>query len=156
MNAYVEATLHQLSVAIQSIVDIMDKLEPSNLQIQPTENKLSIGQLLAHMSLICKADLLISEEATVEKMSEFYSSKSLLSIAEMKEALLSNFALLENCYLDYTEEELMQTTTSYWGVSYTRFEWLLEISSHLYHHRGQLHAMLVHCVGKDPKVALFE
>ena len=74
----------------------------------------------------------------------------------MKEALLSNFALLENRYLDYTEEELMQTTTSYWGVSYTRFEWLVEISSHLYHHRGQLHAMLIHCVGKDPNVALFE
>ena len=156
MNVYVKATMHQISIAVRSIADMMDNLEPSDLDVQPTKNKLSIGQLLAHMSLICKADLLISDEATEEKMSEFYSSNPLLSIAEMKEALLSNFALLEERYLGYTEEELMQTTTSYWGVSYTRFEWLLEISSHLYHHRGQLHAMLVHCVGKDPKVALFE
>ena len=42
------------------------------------------------------------------------------------------------------------------GVTYSRYEWSLEIVAHLYHHRGQLHAMLVHCNGKDPKVPLFE
>lgn len=156
MNPYVKATLNQISIAVRSVIDMMDKLEPSDLTIQPTENKFSIGQLLAHMSLICKADLLISDEASEGQMSSFYSSNSLHTLAEMKEALLSNFTLLENRYLHYTEDELMQMTTSYWGVSYTRFEWLLEISSHLYHHRGQLHAMLVHCARKDPEVALFE
>ncbi len=156
MNEYVKATLNQISLALRSITDIMDKVEPSDLEVQPTENKFSIGQLLAHLSLICKADLLISDEATEDQMSTFYTSNPLHTLAEMKEALIANFALLENRYLNYTEDELVQTTTSYWGVSYTRFEWLLEISSHLYHHRGQLHAMLVHCVGKDPEVALFE
>ncbi|WP_432361924.1 DinB family protein [Sporosarcina sp. UB5] len=156
MNPYVKATLNQISIAVQSVIDMMDKLEPSDLTIQQTENKFSIGQLLAHMSLICKADLLISDEAPEDQMSSFYSSNSLHTLAEMKEALLSNFTLLENRYLNYTEDELMQMTTSYWGVSYSRFEWLLEISSHLYHHRGQLHAMLVYCARKDPEVALFE
>lgn len=156
MNSYVKTALNQISIAVRSIADMMDKLELSDLVIQPTENKFSIGQLVAHISLICKADLLISDEASEEQMSTFYSSNHLQTLPEMKDALLANFALLEKRYFEYTEEELMQTTTSYWGVSYTRFEWLLEISSHLYHHRGQLHAMLVHCVGKDPEVALFE
>ncbi|MFD1205526.1 MULTISPECIES: DinB family protein [Sporosarcina] len=156
MNIYVKTTLHQISIAVQSIIAIMDSLEQNDLSIQPTENKLSIGELLTHLSVICKADLLISDEASEEQMSNFYSSSSLQSIEDMKNALLTNFALLENRYLHYTEEELMQTTTSYWGVSYTRFEWLIEISNHLYHHRGQLHAMLVHCAMKDPDVALFE
>ncbi|MGN7386361.1 DinB family protein [Sporosarcina sp. SAFN-015] len=156
MNSYVKTTLNQISIAVRSIADMMDKLELSDLVIQPTENKFSIGQVVAHISLICQADLLISDEASEEQMSTFYSSNRLQTLLEMKDALLANLALLENRYLEYTEEELMQTTTSYWGVSYTRFEWLLEISSHLYHHRGQLHAMLVHCVGKDPEVVLFE
>lgn len=156
MNSYVKTTLNQISIAVWSIADMMDKLELSDLVIQPTENKFSIGQVVAHISLICQADLLISDEASEEQMSTFYSSNRLQTLLEMKDALLANLALLENRYLEYTEEELMQTTTSYWGVSYTRFEWLLEISSHLYHHRGQLHAMLVHCVGKDPEVVLFE
>lgn len=156
MNNYVKSALNQISNAVRSITEIMDKLSPSDLDIQPTDNKFSIGQLVAHISLICQADLLISDEASEEQMSTFYSSKQLQNISEMKEALLATFALLEKRYLEYTEEELVQTTTSYWGVSYTRFEWLLEISSHLYHHRGQLHAMLVHCVGKDPEITLFE
>lgn len=156
MNVYVKTALNQILIAVRTIADMMDKLEMSDLVIQPTENKFSIGQLVAHISLICQADLLISDEASEEQMSTFYSTNCLQTILEMKESLLANFALLENRYLGYTEEELMKTTTSYWGVSYTRFEWLLEISSHLYHHRGQLHAMLVHCVEKDPEVALFE
>src|SRR5690606_38165416 len=156
MSEYVKSALNQISIAVRSIVDMMDKLEPGDLDIQPTENKYSIRQLLAHIPLICQADLLIADEASEEQMSNFYSSNRLQNTTVMKEALLENFALLENRYLHYTEEDLMQTSTSYWGVSYTRFEWLLEISSHLYHHRGQLHAMLVHCVGKDPEVALFE
>lgn len=156
MNEYIKSVLNQIHIAVNSTIDIMDKLETSDLAIQPTENKLSIGQLAAHLSLICQADLLISDEASEEQMSIFYSSNHLQTILEVKETLLANYNLLENRYLEYTKEELMQTTTSYWGVSYTRFEWLLEISSHLYHHRGQLHAMLVHCVGKDPEVALFE
>ncbi|MFS0690701.1 DinB family protein [Sporosarcina sp. 179-K 8C2 HS] len=156
MNAYVKATLNQISIAVHSIINMMDKLDLNDLDVKPTENKYSVGQLLAHMSLICQADLLISDEASQEQMSIYYSLNTLQTISEMKEALLANYTLLENRYLGYAEKELIQTTTSYWGVSYTRFEWLLEISSHLYHHRGQLHAMLVHCVGKDPKVALFE
>lgn len=156
MNNYVKSALNQISISVRSITEIMDKLSPSDLDIQPTDNKFSIGQLVAHISLICQADMLISDEASEEQMSTFYSSKQLQNISEMKEALLATFALLEKRYLEYTEEELVQTTTSYWGVSYTRFEWLLEISSHLYHHRGQLHAMLVHCVGKDPEITLFE
>ena len=71
MNVYVKATLNQISIAVRSIADIMDKLEPSDLDVQPTENKFSIGQLLAHMALICKADLLISEEASEEADEQF-------------------------------------------------------------------------------------
>lgn len=156
MSEYVKSALNQILIAVRSITDMMDKLEPTDLDGKPTENKNSIGQLLTHISLLCQADLLIADEASEEQMSMFYSSNQVQNTAEMKEVVQFNYALLENRYLGYSEEELMQTTTSYWGASYTRFEWLLEISSHLYHHRGQLHAMLVHCVGKDPEVALFE
>lgn len=156
MNPYVQATFNQISVSIRSISELLDELESGDLDAQPTENKLSIGQLFAHMALVCKADLLIANEASEEEMSDFYASNHFTAIEDIKEALLSNFSLLKTRYMNYTEDELMQRTTSYWGVSYTRFEWLLEISSHLYHHRGQLHAMLVHCLERDPKVPLFE
>lgn len=47
--------------------------------------------------------------------------------------------------MEFYEEELHMEMTSYWGTTYSWYEWLIEITTHLYHHRGQLHSMLVHC-----------
>ncbi|GIN59848.1 hypothetical protein J8TS2_41670 [Lederbergia ruris] len=89
-------------------------------------------------------------------MEEFYSDVSYKALASIKEGLRTNFKALKNEYLNLSEEELKMETTSYWGVTYTRYEWLLEILAHIYHHRGQLHAMLVHCYHQDPNILLFE
>ena len=135
---------------------MIDKLEESDLEKRPTPNKHSIGELLEHMALICKADSLISDGVSQEEMTAFYSSVSYENINDIKIDLQTNYQLLEEKFMKFTENELQKETTSFWGVTYTRFEWLLEIVAHIYHHRGQLHAMLVHCYEKDPKVPLFE
>lgn len=156
MNHYCKSTLHHINVAISSIVNMLEILEESDLQKRPTEHKHSIGELLEHISIICYADLLISNGATQDEMKDYYSSISLKNIFDIKVALIKNYQLLEDKYMNYTNDELQQKITSFWGVTYTRYEWLVEILAHIYHHRGQLHAMLVHCCGKDPKVPLFE
>jgi uncharacterized damage-inducible protein DinB len=156
VNKYCESAFKQLEIAISSIVKIIEKLEDKDLQKRPTNHKHSIGELLEHIATICKADHLISTGATQEEMSHFYSTISLQSLTEIKEALLKNYLYLKSKYMEYTENELHQKITSYWGVTYSRYEWLLEIIVHIYHHRGQLHAILVHCYDKDPKIRLFE
>ena len=137
MNSYCTYALHQIEVGVVSVVAIIDKQDEGDLLVKPTEGKHSVGELLKHIAVICRADFHISGGATQEE-------------------LLSNYSYLEQAFREMTEEELHQEMTSYWGVTYSRYEWLLEIVAHLYHHRGQLHAMLVHCNGKDPKVPLFE
>lgn len=156
MNPYCERALHQIKVAVTTIIEMIDKLEETDFPKRPTSNKHSIGELLEHIALICKADALIAEGASQDEMSAFYSSVVYENLAEIKVALQENYQLLEDKFMAFTEGELQQEITSFWGVTYTRFEWLLEIISHIYHHRGQLHAMLVHCYGQDPKVSLFE
>lgn len=54
------------------------------------------------------------------------------------------------------QKEKVRGNDSYWEVTYSRYEWLLEIVAHIYHHRGQLHAILVHSYGLDLKGSLFE
>ena len=75
---------------------------------------------------------------------------------EIKDALLRNYTFLQERFMQFDEEELHEEMTSYWGTMYSRHEWLLEIVTHLFHHRGQLHSMLVHYYGMDLKVQLFE
>ncbi|MBA9027288.1 DinB family protein [Peribacillus huizhouensis] len=156
MNTYCINALNQIKIALTKTVEIMDTLDETDLDYRPTQDKHSIGELLVHIASICKADLLIANGATQDEMSAFYSSVKYGSLSGIKTGLLDNFQILEESYLNYIEAELQQEITSFWGVTYSRYEWLLEILAHIYHHRGQLHAILVHCYAKDLKVLMFE
>ncbi|WP_043930411.1 DinB family protein [Bacillus sp. EB01] len=156
MNTYCKSTLHQIEIAIYTTASIIDQLEESDLPKRPHPDKFSVGELLGHLATICRADMAISNGATQEEMSHLYASIPYSNLIDIKAALFANFKALEERYKNYTDDELQQETTSYWGVSYTRYEWLLEILAHVYHHRAQLHALLVYCYGKDPEISLFE
>ncbi|MBD3107940.1 DinB family protein [Bacillus sp. AGMB 02131] len=156
MNKYCRNTLHQIQVAVTTLIEVMDTLEKEDLHKRPTLDKYSVGELLNHITTICSADMLISTGASQEQIQNFYAEVTYSSLAEMKVALMKNYYVLQKHYSNLTEDELFTKSSSYWGVTYTKYEWLLEILAHLYHHRGQLHAILVHCYQLDPKVALFE
>jgi uncharacterized damage-inducible protein DinB len=156
MNQYSQSVLHQMEVAITSIIEIMDCLTDEDLTKRPTPSKHSIGELLSHIALICKADYLIAGGAGQEEMDAYYSEKILLNLPEMRKELIHNFRNLREEISGLTDDLLTVETKSHWGVTYTKFEWLVEIVAHLYHHRGQLHAMLVNCYDRDLRVSLFE
>lgn len=156
MNTYCKSALHQIKIALTTTAGILDNLEEADLLKRPSSNKHSVGELSAHIAMICKADLLISKGATQEEMNEFYSNITDMDLDAIKEALVVNYQHLEEEYLNLTEVELQEKIAAYWGVTYTRYEWLLEVLAHVYHHRGQLHAILVHCCNKDPNILMFE
>ncbi len=156
MNTYTASALNQMEIALKTTIEMIETLEEDDLQKSPANNKRSIGELLEHIAVICKADLLISNGATQKEMTEYYSSVSLKSVEDVKDAIAYNYEILKDSYRILTESELQERTTSYWGATYTRYEWLLEIVAHIYHHRAQLHTLLVYCYGKDLNILLFE
>ncbi|RDU35711.1 DinB family protein [Neobacillus piezotolerans] len=149
-------TLNQIKFVLDTITDIADQLKEEDLKFRPTENKHSVGELFEHLAMICLADLRIAQGFSKEEMDTFYSGRSYKTIPEIKASIAENYQILKEAYLGFSEKELNEQITSYWGVTYSRFEWLLEILAHLCHHRGQLHAILVHCLHKDPGIPLFE
>lgn len=155
MNFYVQAALHQLQVAVHSTIQILDQLTEEDLALQPIAGKRSIRDQLAHMALICQADLLISGEASQAEMEAFYGKHELATRDEIRRTLLEGQQELAATYMAYTEQELGEKAVAYWGVAYTRYEWLLEIVVHMYHHRAQLYTILTEHV-RDLKVTLFE
>ena len=156
MNSYTRSALNQIEIALKTTIEIINTIEEADLQKRPTLHKRSIGELLEHIAVICKADFLIANEATEEEMNEFYAGITLENLHQIKGAIIDNYHFLKENYMNYTEIELQDRLTSYWGVTYTRYEWLLELLAHVYHHRGQLHTMLVHGCGKSLDVSLFE
>lgn len=156
MNPYCAGCLHQIEIALHKTIDMMKQLKEEELFLRPTPDKMSIGELLQHIATICKTDYYISLGYSEEKMTTIYKEIKAESFEEVEAEIKASFTLLAQAYRGYSDEDLQQPVISYWGTSYTRFEWLVEIVAHIYHHRGQLHATLTHCYGKDYNFVLFE
>ena len=150
----IQSVFKHIDTAVASLVDICDQLNEDDLHLVPIEGKRSVGELLSHLALICLADLYISEGASEEEMAQFYEKNGLYSVDQIKHALITNRNFLYRRYMQFTTEELLHVTTSYWGASYSRLEWLLEMMGHMYHHRGQLYSMLT-LMGREPKTPMF-
>lgn len=156
MISYCTPVFHQMEIAVHSTLELISSIEERDWNVRPTDGKFSVGELAGHIALICEADRRIADGATETEMSAFYSTATHDSLQAAKTELLESFERLRSFYLPLTEQQLQEPCTSYWGVTYTRFEWLLETLVHMVHHRGQLHALLVHCLGAQPDAALFE
>lgn len=152
---YVQAVIHQLQIAVKTVLDMYEVMEEESLDQKPIPEKRSIRELSSHLSILMKADLLIMEGNSKEGMNLFYKNSTPHTIEEMKKVLVSGFEDLSQKYQSYSIEELNEIKASYWGVPYSRFEWLLQIMAHFYHHRAQLHMFLSESKNMD-NINLFE
>ncbi|QWG33259.1 DinB family protein [Bacillus mycoides] len=152
---FVPSALNQVKIAIDTSIQILNQYTESDLKIQPIESKRSLFEMCTHLSLICHADLLILNGITEKELHTFYIEQTPETITQMQQTMIQGYDLLSKTFLSYSNEELAEIMTAYWGISYSRFEWLLEIVAHFYHHRGQIHVLLVEHI-KDPKISLFE
>ncbi|MCU4911752.1 DinB family protein, partial [Bacillus cereus] len=90
-----------------------------------------------------------------KELHTFYIEHTPVTVAHMQQTMIEGYNLLSKTFLSYSQIELAKVMTAYWGISYSRFEWLLEIVAHFYHHRGQIHILLCEHM-KDPRIPLFE
>ncbi|WP_369899958.1 DinB family protein [Bacillus manliponensis] len=152
---FTTAALHQLEVGVKSMIQIMQRVSYEELQLQPLHNKRSLFDICTHMALIPHADLLIANGASKEELDRFYNRYTFSTTQDIQKTLLENFHFLRETFQSYSITELKEIKQSYWGVSYTRFEWLLQIVAHFYHHRAQLHTLLTEHI-RDLHIPLFE
>ncbi|QWU44854.1 MULTISPECIES: DinB family protein [Bacillus] len=152
---FVPSALNQVKIAIDTSIQILSQYTESDLKIKPIESKRSLFEMYKHLSLICHADLLILNGITEKELHTFYIEQTPETITQMQQTMIQGYDLLSKTFLSYSNEELAEIMTAYWGISYSRFEWLLEIVAHFYHHRGQIHILLCEHV-KDPNIPLFQ
>ncbi|MDF2945772.1 MAG: hypothetical protein K0S51_451 [Bacillales bacterium] len=149
---YINSVINQLKIAVDSTVIMFERIEESKLLTKPLKGATS--ELCEHISLLIAADINILNGKTETEMKDFYNENSGRSLEEMKVQLLTSFKNLVEIYSNYTSQELFEIKKAYWGVSYSRYEWLLEILVHFYHHRAQLHMLIREQI--DGGFSLFE
>ncbi len=155
VNEACSRIFHHLEWLSGTVIQMVSNLTTCDFGYRPDPDKRSIGELLSHIALICEADARISDEASEKEMADYYQSAEVNSPEEILSALRNNLKGLKQRYDRYTETDLNVTTTSWWGTTDTRLGWLVQILTHMAHHRGQLHSMLVR-MGKEPGIQLFE
>ncbi|CAH0347435.1 DinB family protein [Bacillus sp. CECT 9360] len=152
---YVKEMLHQLSVAVNSSIQMLEQTPDELLEWKPDEVRRTIREMFVHLATLCKADYYIMSGYSQKEMEEYYLQANPVSKQEIKEYMTDSFTFFSDKALSFTESQLSEKQASYWGTVYTRYEWLLEILSHFYHHRGQIHAFLT-VNGCSLDVKLFE
>ncbi|MCU5377381.1 DinB family protein [Bacillus cereus] len=152
---FVESALNQLKVAVDTSIQMLNQYNEANFKIQPIHAKRSVFEMCVHLSLICHADLLILNGITEKQLHTFYKEHTPETITQMQHTMIQGYDLLSKTFLSYSNEQLAEIKTAYWGISYSRFEWLLEIVAHFYHHRGQIHIILCEHI-KEPNIPLFQ
>lgn len=155
MNEVCSRIFQHLEWLSRTVMQMTSNLSAEDFGYRPDPEKRSLGELLSHLALICEADARISDEATEMEMAVYYRSAELNSPEEICVALRNNLEGLKKRYGGYSGAELNEATTSWWGTKDTRLGWLVQILTHMAHHRAQLHSMLVR-LGKDPGIQLFE
>ncbi|MGG0176039.1 DinB family protein [Gottfriedia acidiceleris] len=151
---YIENVIHQLSLCVKSVLEMIDLINEEDLTFRPVKDKKSMGELVQHLCELIGADMEIMSGASQEIMVKYYTGVECKSLVEMKSLLQKNFHELKEFYFNLKEKDLVEKTTSYWGLQYSKFEWLLEILVHFTHHRAQLHMLLVQKKG-DINIGLF-
>jgi len=151
---YIENVIHQISLCVKSVLEMIDLINEEDLSFRPVEEKKSIGELVQHLCELIGADIEIMSGASQEIIVKYYTKVECKSLVEMKSLLQKNFHELKEFYFNMKEKDLVEKTTSYWGLQYSKFEWLLEILVHFTHHRAQLHMLLVQKKG-DINIGLF-
>ena len=152
---FVQSALHQLQVAVDTSIQMLNRYKEDELKIKPIHSKQSLFKMCAHLSLIFHDDLLMLNGITEKELHTFYKEQTPETITQIQQTIIQGYDLLSKTFLSYSNEQLAEIKTAYWGISYSRFEWLLEIVAHFYHHRGQVHILLCEHM-KDPRIPLFE
>lgn len=65
---FVQSALHQLKVAVDTSIQMLDQYTEIDLKIAPIQSKRSLFEMCAHLSLICHADLLILNGSTEKRV----------------------------------------------------------------------------------------
>lgn len=132
----------ELYVAVRTTKELLKKVSEEDFSYQPNEKMRTLLELANHLVQIPFVDIAIGQEKTEEEIrqleKELYSS----DVMELGEVMEKGFVELKAYYGSLTEEEFLGKVTRPFYFSpdmegHTQAKWLLETTTHAFHHRGQ-------------------
>ena len=137
--------LEELELGVRTSEALIKRIKPEEWTYQPQDNMRTLLQLVHHIVSIPASDLAILKEATQQEVEKVENSVAELSDPEqLANRLRSNFEILKQYMVSLTEDELLNKSTQAFYLEHgaVQSKWLIEIVTHLFHHRSQLYNYL--------------
>ncbi|WP_144510696.1 DinB family protein [Bacillus sp. FJAT-22090] len=146
--------LNQLKFISHTIEQMFQHVDVKIVQEYPVAGKMSVWEVCIHLSQIPKADLLIQKSYTKQQMATYYKTNMPINVEDAKIQFITGIEELVSFFEELPQDQWSKRFTTYWGSEYSRLEWLIQIVTHLVHHRAQLYQYLL-LLDQDIEVVLF-
>jgi uncharacterized damage-inducible protein DinB len=135
-----QTLLDEMNVGVRTTRHLLDQVQESDWEYRPKEGMRSLHELAQHLCQIPAVDLAILQEQSQTQIQQLESSlvgttaEDLGSIMEKGVRQLTQYmeALDSETFLTH------QTKAFYADHGTTQVRWLVEIVTHVFHHRAQL------------------
>ncbi len=135
----------EIELAIRTTQNLLLKIKENDWDYRPTDNMRTLKELAIHLVSIPATDLAILKEEPIEKVQEIEDHyRQLQTATDMGVVFEEGYHALREYMESLSEEEFftLKTKAFYMEDGHTQAEWLSEIQSHVFHHRGQFYNYL--------------
>ncbi|WP_248924971.1 DinB family protein [Paenibacillus hamazuiensis] len=136
----------EMELALTTSCVLFAKIQPDQWDVRPHENMRSLSELTQHLAIVPAMELAILQERPMEETRKIAVSAVHLRDADsLSEVMRSGVQALTRYMASLDEGDfLYKGTAPFFAKNHpvTQVKWLIEITTHLYHHRGQLYTYM--------------
>jgi len=137
--------LEELELAVRTSEALIRRIEPGQWDYRPQDNMRSLAELVRHLALIPASDLTILKESPQQEVEGVERSLDEVTDSEtLALRLRSHFEEAKRYFTSLPEEELLYRSTKAFYAEHgaVQIRWLIEMVTHMFHHRSQLYNYL--------------
>ncbi|SEG57059.1 DinB family protein [Paenibacillus sp. UNC499MF] len=137
--------LDELELSVRTSETLIRRIGPEEWAFTPGDNMRTLLQLVHHIVAIPASDLAILQEKSQPEVELVENgAQDITDPEQLAERLRTHFDTLKAYMVSLSEEELLnkETKAFYLEHGMPQIKWLIEIVTHLFHHRSQLYNYL--------------
>lgn len=134
--------LSELYIAVRTTKELLKKVSEEDFSYQPTEKMRTLLEQANHLVQIPFVDIAIGQEKTEAEIRQLEKDLYSTDVIKLGDVMERGFHELKAYYESLSEEDFLEKVTKPFYFSpdmagHTQAKWLIETTTHAFHHRGQ-------------------
>lgn len=132
--------LEELKTGVRTTQQLFSKIEPQQWSYRPRENMISLLELARHLALSPMIHLAILQEQSEEEVHSLEKTLNYQTAEQLSTLMEKGYHEVESYMKGLSTEDFLHKKTRPFYLDYasTQSKWLVEIVTHVFHHRAQL------------------